>query len=45
LPERGLHAYVTAVYEARIIEGSPALREDELSELAWFTLGELPGSG
>lgn len=36
-------AYVTAVYEARIIRGSPAPGDGELSELAWFTLGQLPG--
>lgn len=36
-------AYVTAVYEARIITGSPAPGDGELSELAWFTLGQLPG--
>lgn len=36
-------AYVTAVYEARIINGSPAPGDGELSELAWFTAGELPG--
>ena len=36
-------AYVTAVYEARIITGSPAPRDGELSELAWFTPGQLPG--
>ncbi len=36
-------AYVTAVYEARIIEGSPAPRDGELSELAWFAPGDLAG--
>jgi ADP-ribose pyrophosphatase YjhB (NUDIX family) len=36
-------AYVTAVYEARIITGSPAPGGGELSELAWFTPGQLPG--
>lgn len=35
-------AYVTAVYEARIISGSPAPGDGELSELAWFRLDELP---
>lgn len=35
-------AYVTAVYEARIISGSPAPGDGELSELAWFTPDELP---
>jgi ADP-ribose pyrophosphatase YjhB (NUDIX family) len=36
-------AYVTAVYEARIITGSPAPGDGELSELAWFPPGQLPG--
>ena len=36
-------AYVTADYEARIIRGSPAPADGELSELAWFTPGQLPG--
>jgi hypothetical protein len=36
-------AYVTAVYEARIIRGSPAPGDGELSELAWFTPAQLPG--
>ena len=36
-------AYVTAVYEARITEGSPAVSDGELSELAWFAPDELPG--
>jgi len=35
-------AYVTAVYEARIRNGSPAPADGELAELAWFTSGELP---
>ena len=35
-------AYVTAVYEARIITGSPTPGDGELSELAWFTPGQLP---
>jgi 8-oxo-dGTP pyrophosphatase MutT (NUDIX family) len=34
-------AYVTAVYQARIISGSPAA-DGELSELAWFPPDELP---
>jgi ADP-ribose pyrophosphatase YjhB (NUDIX family) len=34
-------AYVTAVYEAAIIDGSPAVRDDELSDLAWFTPAQL----
>jgi hypothetical protein len=36
-------AYVTAVYEAAIIDGSPAVRDDELSDLAWFTRPQLAG--
>jgi ADP-ribose pyrophosphatase YjhB (NUDIX family) len=36
-------AYVTAVYEARIVSGSPAPADGELSEVAWFTPAELPG--
>lgn len=35
-------AYVTAVFEARIIEGSPAPSDGELSEIAWFRPNELP---
>jgi hypothetical protein len=35
-------AYVTAVYEARILSGSPAPADGELSELAWFAAAELP---
>jgi ADP-ribose pyrophosphatase YjhB (NUDIX family) len=35
-------AYVTAVYEARIISGSPAPGDGELSELAWFAPEDLP---
>lgn len=41
-------AYVTAVYEARIISGSPALGDGELSQIAWFAgeeLAALPLSG
>jgi ADP-ribose pyrophosphatase YjhB (NUDIX family) len=34
-------AYVTAIYEASIIDGSPAVRDDELSDLAWFTPAQL----
>ena len=34
-------AYVTAVYEARIISGSPAPGDGELSEAAWFTPDEV----
>ena len=36
-------AYVDAVYEARIVRGSPVVSDGELSELAWFEPGELPG--
>jgi ADP-ribose pyrophosphatase YjhB (NUDIX family) len=32
-------AYVTAVCEARIIEGFPAVADGELSDLAWFAPG------
>jgi ADP-ribose pyrophosphatase YjhB (NUDIX family) len=35
-------AYVTAVYEARIVAGSPAPGDGELTELAWFAPDELP---
>jgi ADP-ribose pyrophosphatase YjhB (NUDIX family) len=34
-------AYVTAVYEAAIIDGSPAVSDDELSEIAWFAPAQL----
>jgi ADP-ribose pyrophosphatase YjhB (NUDIX family) len=36
-------AYVTAVYEARITSGCPAPSDGELSEVAWFAPGDLPG--
>ena len=36
-------AYVTAVYEARISDGTPTPGDGELSEIAWFTPEELPG--
>ena len=36
-------AYVTAVYEAAIIDGSPAVSDDELSDVAWFAPAQLPG--
>ena len=32
---------MTAVYEAAIIGGSPAVHDDELSDLAWLTPGQL----
>jgi ADP-ribose pyrophosphatase YjhB (NUDIX family) len=35
-------AYMTAVYEAAIIEGVPAPTDGELSKVAWFTREELP---
>jgi ADP-ribose pyrophosphatase YjhB (NUDIX family) len=34
-------AYVTAVYEAALIDGRPAARDDELSDMAWFAPGQL----
>jgi ADP-ribose pyrophosphatase YjhB (NUDIX family) len=34
-------AYVTATYEAAIIDGFPAVRDGELSDLAWFTPAQL----
>jgi 8-oxo-dGTP pyrophosphatase MutT (NUDIX family) len=36
-------AYVTAVYEAAIIDGSPAVHDGELSDIAWFGPGLLAG--
>jgi ADP-ribose pyrophosphatase YjhB (NUDIX family) len=36
-------AYVTAVYEAAIIAGSPGPCDDELSDVAWFAPGQLAG--
>jgi hypothetical protein len=42
-PNGDLGAYVTAVYEARVAGGSPVVSDGELSELAWFGTGELPG--
>jgi hypothetical protein len=36
-------AYVTAVYEAAIIAGSPGPSDDELSDVAWFAPGQLTG--
>ena len=35
-------AYVTAVYEATIVDGNPAPADGELSKVAWFTREELP---
>jgi 8-oxo-dGTP pyrophosphatase MutT (NUDIX family) len=34
-------AYVTAFYEVAIISGAPAVSDDELSDLAWFTPAQL----
>lgn len=34
-------AYVTSVYEAEIIGGVPAVADSELTDIAWFGLGEL----
>jgi ADP-ribose pyrophosphatase YjhB (NUDIX family) len=42
-PNGDCAGYVTAVYEARIVEGAPVASDGELSELAWFGTGELPG--
>lgn len=36
-------AYVTAVYEARVIAGDPAIADGELSDLGWFTPERLAG--
>jgi NADH pyrophosphatase NudC (nudix superfamily) len=36
-------AYVTAIYEARIVGGCPVVSDGELSELAWFGSRELLG--
>ena len=36
-------AYVTAVYETHVVGGTPVVSDGELSELAWFGIGELPG--
>jgi ADP-ribose pyrophosphatase YjhB (NUDIX family) len=35
-------AYVTAVYQAGIAEGTPAPDQEEISELGWFTPLQLP---
>lgn len=34
-------AYVTAVYEAEIVSGTPAVADGELSDVAWFSPAEL----
>jgi 8-oxo-dGTP pyrophosphatase MutT (NUDIX family) len=36
-------AYVTAVFEAEIISGVPAVADGELSDVAWFSPAELTG--
>jgi 8-oxo-dGTP pyrophosphatase MutT (NUDIX family) len=36
-------AYVTTVYEAAIVDGSPAISDDELTDVAWFAPADLPG--
>jgi ADP-ribose pyrophosphatase YjhB (NUDIX family) len=35
-------AYVTAVYEAAITDGSPAVSDDELTDVAWFGPDQIP---
>src|SRR6201986_89205 len=35
-------AYVTAVYEPRVVDGVPAPADGELSDVGWFTREELP---
>lgn len=40
-PNGDVTAYVTAAYEASIVDGDPAPADGELSEVAWFTRGEL----
>jgi ADP-ribose pyrophosphatase YjhB (NUDIX family) len=35
-------AYVTAVYEAEVVSGDPAVADGELSDIAWFVPAELP---
>lgn len=40
-PNGDLVAYVPAVYEAEITDGTPAPADGELSEVAWFTPTEL----
>jgi ADP-ribose pyrophosphatase YjhB (NUDIX family) len=34
-------AYVTAVYQAAILDGTPAVSDDELSDVGWFTPAQL----
>ena len=38
LPNGDRAAYVTAVYEAKVISGIPTVADGELSEVAWFGL-------
>jgi ADP-ribose pyrophosphatase YjhB (NUDIX family) len=40
-PNDDVVAYVTACYEAEIIEGEPVPDGEELAEIAWFTREEL----
>jgi ADP-ribose pyrophosphatase YjhB (NUDIX family) len=43
-PNGDLAAYVTAVYEAEIVNGHPRVADhDELSDMAWFRREQLPG--
>ena len=41
-PNEDRTAYVTAVYEAAITNGSPAVSDGELTDIAWFTREQLP---
>lgn len=36
-------AYVTAVYEAEIVSGVPAVADGELTDMAWFSPAEVAG--
>jgi ADP-ribose pyrophosphatase YjhB (NUDIX family) len=36
-------AYVNACYEAEIIDGDPVPDRDEISEVGWFAVSDLPG--
>ncbi|SDS81918.1 NUDIX domain-containing protein [Actinoplanes derwentensis] len=36
-------AYVTAVYQAGLVGGTPVPDYEEISEVGWFALSELPG--
>jgi len=37
-------AYVTSVYEAEVIIGTPRVADGELSDMAWFSPGDQPGT-